>query len=106
MEPELRLEELDAAAAVVAVALEEEEVVVVADVGVDVELVDEEDTLVEVGADPWAEEETGRPFAVRFTYAAQSGLGSAKGQLLAWHRESSSGPWAGFKVMGGAHRTL
>jgi len=52
MEPELRLEELDAAAAVVAVALEEEEVVVVADVGVDVELVDEEDTLVEVGADP------------------------------------------------------
>jgi len=29
------------------------------------------------------------PLAVRSWYAAQSGLGSARGQFVAWHRESS-----------------
>lgn len=65
MAPELREEELDAAAVIVTTALLV--VVVVADVEVDVELVDEEDLLVEVGADPDAEEDAGRPFAVRLT---------------------------------------
>ena len=42
--------------------------------------------LVESGVDV---DPPGRPLAVRLTYAAQSGLGSARGQVSAWHKEYS-----------------
>jgi hypothetical protein len=64
MSPELR-EEDGAGVAVVVWALEG---VVVADVEVDVELVDEDEVLLEVGLELDAEEDTPeRPLAVRLT---------------------------------------
>ena len=47
----------------------------------------------------------GMPLDVRFTYAAQSGLGSARGQFGAWQRERSCAVWP-FILTGGAQRTL
>lgn len=88
MAPELRDEELDADGAAVIVTIAPGEAMLVAGV----ELVDEEDVLVELGVELAEEDPPGSPLAVRLTYAAQSGLGSARVQVLAWHRESSSGP--------------
>lgn len=44
--------------------------------------------------------------AVRFVYGPQSGLGTARGQVSARHRDKSCGPREGFVVIGGAQRTL
>jgi len=79
MPPELRPADLVAGTAeedwggVVVVAAAEEEVAEVG-VGVAVDATDPE--LV-----------AGIPLGPRFEYAAQSGLGKARGQLSSWHRE-------------------
>jgi hypothetical protein len=63
---------------------------------VGVEVVDDVEEVVEdVAVDVAA---LAVPFPIpdgpRFSYAAQSALGSAGGQLLAWHKDSSCGPCA------------
>jgi hypothetical protein len=60
------------------------------DCGAAVVVAGEDDELVGVGvvADPVLPElVTGIPLGPRFEYAAQSGLGNARGQLSSWQRE-------------------
>lgn len=64
MSPELSEDEVEVGAAVVVWAPEE---VAVADAEVDVELVDEEDMLVELGAELAEEDPPEMPLAVRLT---------------------------------------
>jgi hypothetical protein len=83
------------------------------------EVLDDEDVVVEEEEEGAEEDEGGAdvdeadedplpdgPPGPKFTYAAQSGLGAASGQLGSWHRESNCGAPPVVDSMGGEHRTL
>lgn len=80
------------AAAALVVAAGADVVVLGAEVE-DVDEVDEEE-LLDVGDAVAAADELAAPFGPRFSYAAQSGDGNAKGQLSSWQREYNCGPRA------------